>query len=608
MAAAIHPPLGTLNKLKTLTCLAGKQGTDPLLDEIQREVESTSVLDAMKSYISALHGKLDNNARPFKQLAALFAAGITPARVEGHHDGVALGIRTGDEPGLLASYGNFMGMFWSTAIGPVSPWVGKSFGTTDPETIRRYSGGFEHGETPTYIGINHFNRLEESVMNRLSLSALTFWMGLKEVTPEEKELYGHDRDGGLFLARKAHSVYSGTDREVFTLNYRWSNLSNLPPFRYLIDELVEIADGVYLGQLLLATQHLLSHYDPSRPPDEYHYQHFGYFLLMDDSWAAETRRVFPHIEPGRITSTPRPSGPIAVPSAGRAVSPSTSKYTTLTLADPLDGNCNDVLFQEIRAELSHYPTILDLLKFYSTELMEHYDNSSPYFLKLRELFNRGQGPEQVRGYLRGALVSFHAEGFYKLFDLNTLDVAWKVGRLFTPWTGKTFEDIAADRLAELTDGFEKGTVPTFWGSNTVSLRTVKQKFVGKLMNLAGMWSEPVPKEESLKYGYDRKSFFFIAHQARSINDENRGKKVFQFNYRWPGLRTFPPDNYCIDELVMLADGLYLGQLIYSTEMFAKYDPARDPSAYTYRVFGYFLLMDKDWQKRRLEIGFDPYDV
>jgi len=42
------------------------------------------------------------------------------------------------------------------------------------------------------------------------------------------------------------------------------------------------------------------------------------------------------------------------------VPPSASKYSTLTLADPVDGNCDDDLLQEIRAELSRYPTILDL--------------------------------------------------------------------------------------------------------------------------------------------------------------------------------------------------------------------------------------------------------
>ncbi len=596
------------NKFNTVTCLEGKQDIDPLLDELQREVEETSLLEAMRSCIDELHGVLDNNARPFQKVARLFDQGITPTRVEGHHDGVAIGLRTGDEKGLLASYGNFMGALWSTAIGPVAPWVGKSFDVVDADIIQRYTDGFERADTPTYLGTNHFNRLDESVINQFSFSLLTCWMHLKEAPREERELYGHDRDGGLFIARKAHSVNAGTDREVFQLNYRWANLGNPPPFTYLIDELVGIADGVYLGQLLFATGRLIGRFDPNLPAGAYHYQHFGYFLLMDDTWAAETRRVFRHIEPGRVTVLPAGERAAPIRVVPPAVPSKPSKFTTLALAEPADGNCNDALFRQVQEDLARFDTILDLLKFYSAELMESFDNRSPYFLKLLEIFNRGLGPEQVRGYYRGALISFHSEGFYRLFNVNTLDVAWKLGRFFSPWTGKTFEDITPERLAELTDGFEKGDVPTFWGTNTLSFKTAKEKFVRQMMKLAGVPSEAVPAEESRSYGYDLKSFFFIAHQASSINEDNRGKKIFQFNYRWPKLKTFPPDNYCIDELVMIAEGLYLGQLIYATELLKKYAPREAPASYKYRLFGYFLLMDEDWHKRRLEIGFDPYNV
>ena len=90
----------------------------------------------------------------------------------------------------------------------------------------------------------------------------------------------------------------------------------------------------------------------------------------------------------------------------------------------------------------------------------------------------------------------------------------------------------------------------------------------------------------------------------SVNEANRGKPVFLINYRWPKLRTFPPDCYCMDEVAQIAEGLYLGQLNYATELLKKYDPNEDPSAYKYQCFGYFLLMDEDWHKRRLKIGFD----
>lgn len=597
------------DKFRTLTCLQGKQGSDPLLDEIQREVEATSVLEAMKSYIDQLHGKLDNNARPFQKIARLFEAGITPDRVEGHHDGVAIGLRTGDEHGLLASYGNFMGLLWSAAVGPVAPWVGKSFDTVDANILKRYTDGTVGNEAPAYLGINHFNRLPESAFNHFTYSVLTFWMHLKDAPQEERELYGHDRDGGLFIARRAPSVYSGTPREVFQLNYRWRNLGNAPPFTYLIDELVVIADGVYLGQLLFSTSHMLGHFDPALPNAGYHYQHFGYFLLIDDTWAAETRRVFSNIEAGRIAQAIAPATESRLSRAGLQVAASVpARFTTLTLADPVDGNCNDGLFQEVQRDMSQQPTVLHLLKSYSDELMKRSDNLSPYFAKLGELFNRAVAPREVRGYYRGALISFHTEGYYRFFNMSTLDVGWQLGKFFSPWTGKTFQDITPAQLSEFTGGAEKGAAPTFWGTNTQSFKSSKEKFIRRLMDLAGVWQEDVPAAEAQQYGYDAKSFFFIARQGISINAENKGKKVFQFNYRWPKLRTFPPDNYCIDELVMLADGLYLGQLIYATALLKKYDPLEDSATYKYRLFGYFLLLDEAWQRKRLEIGLDPYNT
>jgi hypothetical protein len=468
MAARDILPTQNPHKFKTLTCLQGKLGTDPLLDEIRQDVECSSVLEAMRGYIDELRGSPDNDAKPFQKVAHLFDAGATPSKVEGHHDGEAIGLRTGDEHGLLASYGNFMGLLWSQAVGPVAPWVGKSFDAVDASVIQRYTDGFERSETPTYLGINHFARLPDSAVNHFTFSVLDFWMHLKEAPPEEHVQYGHDRDGGLFIARTAPSVYAGTKRDVFQLNYRWTNLGNAPPFTYLIDELVGIAEGVYLGQLLFSTARMLSHFDPNLPNEEYHYQHFGYFLLMDDSWAAETRRVFRNIEPGTITTQPTifpGSSQAAVGGAAAASQP--SKFTRLTVADPVDGNCNNAVFTEIQRELQQHGTILDLLKLYSTELQDSLDNRSPYFGKLNELFNRGVGPDEIRGYLRGALISFHSEGFYRLFNLNTLDAAWKLGKFFTPWTGKTFEEISAARLTELTDGLEKGTIPTFWGTNTV---------------------------------------------------------------------------------------------------------------------------------------------
>jgi hypothetical protein len=578
-------------RLKILTCLEGKGDDDLLVAAIRRDLEDqSSVLELMKSYLKELEGELDNNAPTFAKLAKLFQHGIAPDRVEGHHYGVTTGLRTGDQKDVWADYGNLLGLVWSTSLGKAPPWVGKTFQTTSSDQPKYFTEGFEQGDVPTYLGINHFNEVEDSPLNTLSVLLLTFWMDLKDASEEESVQYGYEKIGGQFIAKRARSVYHATDREVFQLNYRWPKLANLPPLRYLIDEIVEIADGLYLGQLLFATKHLLSHYDPKLPSSEYDYEHFGYFLLMDDSWEMEAKRVFPYI------STPHTERPEQVTRP--------EKFTTFTLGSPPDGNCNDQILAEVYEDMKGKETIIDLLKFYSDELKEHPDINSPYFAKLHELFNRGIGPDMIRGFFRGALISFRSEGLLRVFDLNTLNMAWGLARLFSPWTGKTLEDIDLKRLRELTDDSETGELPTFWGTNTYSLRTTRKRIVGQAMKMAGIWTEEATSEEKRAYGFDLKSFFFIGRRGTSVNEDNRGKRVFQINYRWPKLRTFPPDNYCIDEAVQIAEGLHLGQLTYATELFEKYDPAKDPREYKYRVFGYFLLMDEEWHRRRLKIGFD----
>ncbi|MDH5639566.1 MAG: hypothetical protein OEZ04_13855, partial [Nitrospinota bacterium] len=113
-----------------------------------------------------------------------------------------------------------------------------------------------------------------------------------------------------------------------------------------------------------------------------------------------------------------------------------------------------------------------------------------------------------------------------------------------------------------------------------------------------------PNEDEKAHGVSVKSFFFIACFAPSINPQTSAAEALQFNYRWPKFHTMPPDRLCIDELVRIADGLYLGQLLYSTEPLIPFDPARDPADYKYENFGFFMLMDDQWQRIRNFIEFD----
>ena len=414
---------------------------------------------------------------------------------------------------------------------------------------------------------------------------------------EEQENFGHEKNGGNFIARQGESVYSGSSRKVFQLNYRWKNLNNIPPLCWLVDELVQVAGGLYLGQLLFATDNLLDRYEPEVPVSESRYRHFGYFLLFDERWNSEARRLFSFLE------IPENAPGIAQPSVAGLTG--LSKFSTFTLADKEPAPRDDKVYQAVLADLKSKPTIMHLLKDYSSKLQGTVDNNSPVFLKLQEIFNRSIGIADMEGYYRGALVSWHSEGIFKLFDANTLNLVWTgLAMKFSTWTGKSFEPISKARLREMTGGHETGDPQARWGANTQALRTFKEKFVGNLTELANVWNEPVPGEEATKNGYDVKNFFFIARQAPSISDACKGKTIYQLNYRWPALKTIIPDRFCIDEIVQIAEGLYLGQLMYATKVLLPYDPSTAPAMYEYRNFGFFILMDEQWHQIRLKIGFD----
>jgi hypothetical protein len=102
--------------------------------------------------------------------------------------------------------------------------------------------------------------------------------------------------------------------------------------------------------------------------------------------------------------------------------------------------------------------------------------------------------------------------------------------------------------------------------------------------------------------------FLGAADRESILPMNNGpekkKKVFQFHYRFPMIGGPFPIGLCLDELVEIAEGLFLGQLIYSTAPLEPFHSSVAPERYNYQLFGYFLLLDDDWERHRRAIGFD----
>jgi len=107
----------------------------------------------------------------------------------------------------------------------------------------------------------------------------------------------------------------------------------------------------------------------------------------------------------------------------------------------------------------------------------------------------------------------------------------------------------------------------------------------------------------------RQGYIFLGTSDReSIMPMNNGpekkKTVFQFHYRYPLVGGPAPIGVCLDEIVEIAEGLYLGQLIYATNLLKPFHSSEDPAEYQYQLFGYFLLLDNTWEKHRRAIGFD----
>lgn len=593
-----------MNTLTELTCLKNVEVEDDIVKQIKADLQGkNSILEMMKEYTLALKGTLDNDALPFRKLHRLFQLGSTPDALNGHYYGIVPGLRTGDLHGVAADIGNVVGSVWGVAISDAVPWVGKSFEPMSEDERTRIGGDSLKGDFKVCRGINHFHVIKDAPLNVAANKLLTFMWGLKKVPEAERQRFGHERNGGHFAAYRSFSIHKSTPKEVFCLNYRFPALGNVFPLIYLIDEMVEIADSLYLGQVIFATARLLKQYDPALDPKKYRYQHFGYFLLLGEGWNEEARRFFPYLD---------------IPTAGGGVTGDTvspilrqempKKFTTLTLADPPDCAVDPGILNEIRKDISEAGSIIHMFKSYSDTLQRTPTTQSPPFTKLRTLFNAGAGPVNMDGFFRGALISFQSHELLAAFNINTLNKAWRGLRHLSPWTGKRFDPVDKARLAELTEGYEKHDVPTFCGSNTVVFRTPMEKMIKAVMKTAGVWMEDASEEEQRLYGYQKLTYFFIGKQTKSILTEDEGKPVFQFNYRWKPLKNLPPDNYCVDQIVQIAEGLYLGELIYATDWLEAWNPQTDSSAYKYRIFGYFLLMDEEWHAQRLQIGFDLDNV
>lgn len=282
--------------LTTWTFLPDLSGQTPLMRQIQNDMQgNTSILELLKQYMSELYLNPDNNALPFEKIMELFRSGATPEAIEGHFYGVWMFFRTGDQQEPFSSIGNVLQVLLGTALDSQCPWVGKTLiPLSQSEVDAVTDGGIDPGRR-VFCAVNHFHRMNMQVPNNVAFQIFDIWAGLDDAPPAEQKKYGHEKNGKHMIAVKGPSVYPKTNRDVFILNYRWKNLANKAPLCWLIDEVVQIAEGLYLGQILSATRRLLGPYDPARPPADYAYQTFAYFLMFSEDWNDEAQRLFPFL-------------------------------------------------------------------------------------------------------------------------------------------------------------------------------------------------------------------------------------------------------------------------------------------------------------------------
>jgi hypothetical protein len=165
---------------------------------------------------------------------------------------------------------------------------------------------------------------------------------------------------------------------------------------------------------------------------------------------------------------------------------------------------------------------------------------------------------------------------------------------------------------------------TFWekeaaerwlmGYNLQDKRVVAADALMRIADMNYRVPEPALQQASAESGspFARQGYSFlgVANQETILpmnNGDNGSKRVFQFHYRFPMIGGPVPIGFCLDELVEIADGLFLGQLIYSTALDVPFHSSVDPSAYKYQLFGYFLLLDDDWERHRQAIKLDTID-
>jgi len=422
----------------------------------------------------------------FEKLNILFSCGRN-ALLDGPMIGVPIAIRDSDyfrhtarmlgrNRSALASL-EWMATCWNATFAHTGLWMGKTFepvsrqtvaakSDNDPQSLERYA------PATSRIGRNFFREPSNSnLLQNLGVPVLTRVWRLKprptdisasgfcgELLPQnlEKEInIPYSMTGGIFLAQPGSSVVPAMKGKlVYQLNYRWPALEPAYPMTRLIDELVQIADGVYLGQLVMATAHyslgalrttprnlgekreeIGKPYQPGLANIEYGYQNNGFFLMIDPAFARQAYAddAFPHLRPRRGESGYTQLGydqlsPTAPPTRGSRPDGDGSKFSAATewisgwrkddaLRKKFTTFCLEASPKEddgdVRELLQKEESILQMLQRIQKEIavQSALDDHLRHFEQLNRLFRSGIAPRIENGLFQG-----QGGGFNTRFD------------------------------------------------------------------------------------------------------------------------------------------------------------------------------------------------
>lgn len=238
----------------------------------------------------------------------------------------------GQDRSVLASV-EVLAKSWNATFADTGLWMGKTFEPVTREVVRDKCNDapevmVRYDEKITRIGRNFFREVADpNPFQSLGLPAITQAWKLKDRPAavdaqgfegillqqnlDKEKAIPYDKTGGYYLADLGTSVLAEmSGKQVYALNYRWKNLHPSFPMTCLVDEIVQIHEGIYLGQLIYATRHFslgeldlppFGHLELGEPytseKQDYGYQNNGYFLMMDPVHASQIYAAFPRLRP-----------------------------------------------------------------------------------------------------------------------------------------------------------------------------------------------------------------------------------------------------------------------------------------------------------------------